>query len=168
MAKKGGEGNTGGGCTRVPKKRWQKRGDKKEVAEKRLQEKGGERNSGGCCTGVPKKRWQKRGDTKRGRRKEVTKKRLGHFRKMGALGACRYFRILWGAWRVWTLSENARTGYFSTFSDFTARCARLDASGKCAHWALVENSDFMARCARLDTFGKCAHWALVDEVRKRM
>ena len=31
MAKKGGEGNTGGGCTRVPKKRWQKRGDKKEA-----------------------------------------------------------------------------------------------------------------------------------------
>jgi hypothetical protein len=93
---------------------------------------------------------------------------LGHFWKMRALGACRYFRILWRALRVWTLSENARTGYFSTFSDFTARCARLDASGKCAHWALVENSDFMARCARLDTFGKCAHWALVDEVRKRM
>ena len=50
----------------VAKKRWQKRGDKKEVVEKA----NGGRNSGGCCTGVPKKTWQKRGD-----KKEVAEKR---------------------------------------------------------------------------------------------
>ena len=45
----------------VAKKRWQKRGDKKEVVEKA---------NGGRNSGVAKKGWPKRGG-----RKEVTKKR---------------------------------------------------------------------------------------------
>ena len=49
----------------MAEKRWQKRGDKKEVAEKRWQKRAGKATVGVAAQGCPK----------RGGRKEVTKKR---------------------------------------------------------------------------------------------
>ena len=71
MAKKGGEGNSGGCCTGVRKKRWQKRGDtkrgrRKEVTKKRWQKRVGK---------MAKKINPKNGGQKRGGKKEVAKKK---------------------------------------------------------------------------------------------
>ena len=71
MAKKGGEGKSGCCCTEVPKKRWQKRADKKEVAEKRWQKRVGKATVGVAAQGC-----EKRGGRKEVTQREVAEKRL--------------------------------------------------------------------------------------------
>ena len=70
MAKKGGEGNTGGGCTRVPK-----RGGRKEVTKKRWQKRDGKKKVGNATVGVAAQGCQKRGGRKEVTQREVAEKR---------------------------------------------------------------------------------------------